>query len=86
MGQEEKLENSMEAYKNIRECLSGLNEIMKMSLPEKNLFRQLAMDNLENLHKNVLEVLRSAFSPREVRIQLRELEADQKEAEEVFPF
>ncbi|MHA2400909.1 MAG: hypothetical protein ACXADU_18735 [Promethearchaeota archaeon] len=46
----------------------------------------MAMDNLENLHKNILEVLRSAFSPREVRIQLRELEADQKEAEEVFPF
>jgi hypothetical protein len=57
-----------------------------MSLPKKNLFRQLAMDNLENLHKNILEVLRSAFIPREVRIRLRELEADQKEAEEVFPF
>ena len=59
---------------------------MKMSFPEKNLFRQLAKDNLENLHMNVLDVLKLAFTPREVRIKLRELEADQKEAEEVLPF
>jgi len=88
MGQqhdEEKLEGVMENYKAIRECLTGLCDVLNLNFNEKDIFRQIGMDNLKALHKNVLTILRKTTTPREVRIQLREIEFDEKEAEEVFP-
>ena len=43
------------------------------------------MDNLNNLNNNILELLRNSHTPREIRIKLREIEFDEKQAEEVFP-
>jgi len=82
---EEKLDGVMENYKAIRECLTGLCDLLSINFNEKDIFRQVGMDNLKALHKNVLAVLRKAYTPREVRIRLREIEFDEKEAEEVFP-
>jgi len=38
-----------------------------------------------DFHDNVVEVLKVSFTPREIRMRLRELEFDEKEAEKVFP-
>ena len=46
---------------------------------------QAAMDNLINLNNNILELLRESYTPREIRMRLREIEFDEKQAEEVFP-
>ncbi|MBY8983598.1 MAG: hypothetical protein KGD65_00870 [Candidatus Lokiarchaeota archaeon] len=88
MGQqyaEEKWDGVMENYKAIRECLTGLCDILNINFNENDIFREAGMDNLKALHKNVLAVLRKSYSPREVRIKLREIEFDEKEAEQVFP-
>ena len=88
MGQksrEEKLDDVMEQYKVIRECVAGLYDIMNISFSEQNIMHQAAMDNLKTLNKTIVDVLGDSFTPREVRIRLRELEFDEKEAEEVFP-
>ena len=88
MGQEEneeKLEETMEKYRNIRECLTGLYEIININFNEKDFYHQAAMDNLSNLNNNILELLRKSHTPREIRIKLREIEFDEKQAEEVFP-
>jgi len=88
MGQEEneeKLEETMENYRNIRECLTGLYEIININFNEKDIYHQAAMDNLLNLNNNILELLRNSHTPREIRIKLREIEFDEKQAEEVFP-
>ncbi len=88
MGQqhdEEKLDGIMENYKAIRECLTGLCDVLNLNFNEKDIFRQIGMDNLKALHKNVLTILRKTTTPREVRIRLRDIEFDEKEAEEVFP-
>lgn len=87
MGQEEeeKLEETMEKYRNIRECLTGLYEIININFNEKDFYHQAAMDNLINLNNNILELLRNSHTPREIRIKLREIEFDEKQAEEVFP-
>ena len=82
---EEKLDGIMENYKTIRECLTGLSDILIINFNEKDIFRQAGMDNLKALHTNVLAVLRKSYTPREVRIRLREIEFDEKEAEQVFP-
>ena len=88
MGQqydEEKLDGVMENYKAIRECLTGLCDILNINFNEKNIFHQAGMDNLKALNKNVLAILKKTHTPREVRIRLREIEFDEKEAEQVFP-
>ena len=79
---QEKLDAAMEKYCNIRECLTGLCDIMNINFDDKNVFHQAAMDNLIN---NILELLRESYTPREIRIRLREIEFDEKQAEEVFP-
>ena len=88
MGQEEKqekLEAAMERYRNVRECLTGLYDIMDISFTESNIMHQAAMDNLINLNNNILEMLRESYTPREIRMRVREIEFDEKQAEEVFP-
>ena len=88
MGQqhdEEKLDGIMENYKAIRECLTGLSDVLNINFNENDIFRQIGMDNLKALHKNVLAVLKKTTTPRQVRIRLRNIEFDEKEAEEVFP-
>ena len=88
MGQEEKeekLEETMEKYRNVRECLTGLYEIININFNEKDFYHQASMDNLINLNNNILELLRNSHTPREIRIKLREIEFDEKQAEEVFP-
>ena len=85
MKNEEKLENAMRHYKDIRECLSGLYEIININFNENDIYHQAGMDNLFTLHKSILEILKASFTPRDIRIRLRELEFDEKEAEQVFP-
>ena len=88
MGQqydEEKLDGIMENYKAIRECLTGLCDVLNINFNENDIFRQVGMDNLKALNKNVLTILKKTTTPREVRIRLREIEFDEKEAETVFP-
>ncbi|MHA2008508.1 MAG: hypothetical protein ACXABO_14325 [Promethearchaeota archaeon] len=84
--EEEKLEDAMENYKNVRECLTGLFDIMEINFSKTDIFHEAGMENLEMLHMYVLDILKSAFVPREVRIRLREIESDQKDTKEIFPF
>ncbi|MFW9828017.1 MAG: hypothetical protein ACFFEY_10515 [Candidatus Thorarchaeota archaeon] len=88
MGQiksEEKLDDMIGYYKKIRESLIGLYEIISINFNKKDFYHQAAVDNLEALHDSILEILKYSFNPREIRIKLRELEFDEKEAEQVFP-
>jgi hypothetical protein len=73
-------------YNNIRECISGLSEILNINFQENNIYRQVGMDNLKVLHENIVQILKQSSTPREVRIRLRELEFDEREAEKDFPF
>jgi hypothetical protein len=88
MGQikvDEKLDDVMSYYMKIRESLAGLNDIVNLNFREKDFYYQAAVDNLKAIHDNLVEVLKASFTPREIRIRLRELEFDEKEAEKVFP-
>ena len=58
---------------------------MNINFNEKDFYRQASVDNLKALHDNVLEMLKTSFTLREIRMRLRELEFEEKEAEKVFP-
>ncbi len=73
-----------EEYKKIRESLSGLEEIFKINLLENNIYYQCATDNLESIHETIISLLKHMYSPREVRMRLREIEYDELEAQESY--
>ena len=75
----------MTYYKNIWENLTGLSEIININFTEKDFYSAAAVDNLKVLHDNIVEVVKTCFTPREIRMRLRELEFNEKEAEIVFP-
>lgn len=79
-------DDAFSCYDKIRECISGLNDIFNINFQENNIFRQVGMDNLKYLHDNIVEILKQTSTPREVRIKLREIEFDEREAEKAFPF
>jgi len=79
------LDKVMESYKKVRESLAGLFEIININLPEREFFYMAATDNLKAINDNVVNLLHQTFPPREIRMRMRELEFDEREAETDFP-
>lgn len=73
-----------EEYNKIRESLSGLKEIFKINFLENSIYYQCATDNLETIHDTIIDLLKHMYSPREVRMRLREIEYDELEAQESY--
>ena len=68
------LEKAWKYYEKIRESLTGLHEILSMSMDEGNIFYQCAVDNLENLKLTILDLLKQDYNPKEIQKKLRDLE------------
>ncbi|KKL28922.1 hypothetical protein LCGC14_2370320 [marine sediment metagenome] len=81
----EGLDNKMDSYKEIREALAGVSEILNISFSKKDFYYLAAMDNLQAIHDNILDILEE-ITPREFRKRLRDLEFDEAEIEKNFPF
>ncbi|MHA1107343.1 MAG: hypothetical protein ACTSPN_16750 [Promethearchaeota archaeon] len=71
-------------YENMRKSIKGVEEILKINFLEKNIYHKMGMDNLNALHENIIELLKHTYSPREVRMRLREIEHDEKIAQVTF--
>ena len=83
--QMEKFDINLESYKEIREGLAGVSEILEINFPKKDFYYLAAMDNLQAVHDNILDILEK-LNPREFRKRLRDLEFDEAEIEKNFPF
>ncbi|MHA1293681.1 MAG: hypothetical protein ACTSQJ_13565 [Promethearchaeota archaeon] len=79
-------DSAFEYYEKIRTSLSGLFEILKINFNENDYYYQAGIDNLIALNKNILNLLKNSYDPREVRIKLRELKFDEIEAQKSLPF
>ena len=73
-----------EYYGKIRESIKGIYEIIKINFLENNIYHKLSMDNLDALNDNVIELLKQVYSPRLVRMKLREIEYDEQEIHESY--
>ncbi|MBD3255760.1 MAG: hypothetical protein GF383_11755 [Candidatus Lokiarchaeota archaeon] len=78
--EEKDIDKAMEYYEEIRKSLNGLSEILKIRLNEKDFFYQAGADNLKALNANILKILKHFYTPRQVRIKLREILFDEEEA------
>ena len=73
-----------EYYEKIRESIKGIEEIIKISFLENNIYHKLSIDNINSLNANVIELLKHMYSPRLVRMKLREIQFDEQEAQETY--
>ena len=71
---EKSIEEAMKYYENIKESLQGISEILNITLRENDFYHQAGNDNLKALNDNVLDILKYCFTPREVRMKVREIE------------
>ena len=71
-------------YENMRKSIKGVEEILKINFLEKDIYYEMGMDNLNALHENIIELLKHTYSPREVRMRLREIEHNEKITQESF--
>jgi len=76
---ENDIDQSFEKYEKMRECLSGLSEILSINFRENNIYYQVGMDNLKALHENLADILNMTQNPRKVRMRIREIENTEKE-------
>ena len=74
------LEKAWEYYEKIRESLTGLHEILSMSMEPENIFYQCAVDNLENLKETIIDMLQKDYNPVEIKKKLRDLEFNMKKS------
>ena len=76
-----KLDDAMKKYENIRKALKGITEIVNINFREDDIYYLAAMDNLKEINSILTDLLKESFTPREVRIKMREIELDELEAE-----
>jgi len=77
---ESDLEKAWEYYEKIQSALTGLFEILNMSMDKNNIFYQCAVDNLENLKETIIDMLQRDYNPAEIKRKLRDLEFDVKKS------
>ena len=63
-------------FENIKNCIRGLYEILKITLPSEDIYRKLGQDNIENLYENLLELMVNEVGTVEFMKKLKSAEVD----------
>ena len=72
----ESTQRAMENFKNIKNCIQGINEILKISLPTNNFYLKIGQDNIEALYQNLLELLVNETGAYEFIKKVKKSEVD----------
>ena len=63
-------------FENIKECLKGLHEILKISIPSNNVYLKIGEDNIEALYQNFLNLMTNETGAREFIAKVNRSEID----------
>lgn len=71
-------EKALNNFDNIKESIKGLYEILKISLPEKDFYFKLGVDNITALYQNILELASNESGLKEImeRVENSEIKLD----------
>ncbi len=67
---------SITNFENIKECIQGLYEVLKINLSHENIYFQVGQDNLEALYQNLLELMINELGTIEFMKRLKNAEID----------
>ena len=72
----ESTKKALNNFKNIKECIQGLYEILKITLTSENLYFNIGQDNIEALYENLLELMVNDLGTIEFMKKLKTAEVD----------
>ncbi|MCK4383254.1 MAG: hypothetical protein KAW66_08175 [Candidatus Lokiarchaeota archaeon] len=67
---------ALDNFENIKECIQGLYEILKITLPSENVYFNMGQDNIEALYENLLELMVNDLGTIELMKKLKSAEID----------
>lgn len=63
-------------FENIKECIQGLYEILKIVLPNNNIYFQMGQDNIKFLYQNFIELMINELGTKEFMKKIKSAEVD----------
>ena len=72
----ESTKKALNNFENIKECIQGLYEILKITLPSENMYFNMEQDNVEALYENLLELMINDLGTIELMKMLKGAEID----------
>lgn len=63
-------------FSNMKKSIKGLFEILKINIPEKDLYFKMGVDNIEALYQNFIELLLNEDGTKEFIKKLKNSEID----------
>jgi hypothetical protein len=72
----ESTKKALNNFENIKECIQGLYEILKITLPSENMYFNMGQDNIEALYENLLELMVNESGTIEFMKKLKTAEVD----------
>jgi len=72
----ESTKKALNNFENIKECIQGLYEILKITLPSENMYFNMGQDNIEALYENFLELMINELGTVEFMKKLKSAEVD----------
>jgi hypothetical protein len=67
---------SLTNFENIKECIQGIYEVLKINLSHENIYFQIGQDNMEALYQNLLELMVNNIGTIEFMKKLKNAEID----------
>ena len=72
----ESTKKALNNFENIKECIQGLYEILKITIPSENMYFNMGQDNIEALYENLLELMVNDLGTIEFMKKLKSAEVD----------
>jgi len=63
-------------FENIKESIHGLYEILKIVIPNDNIYLQMGQDNIEALYQNFIELMVNELGTKEFMKKIKSAEID----------
>ncbi len=63
-------------FENIKECIQGLYEVLKIALPSEDVYFKIGQDNIEHLYENLLALMINEIGTVEFMKKLKGAEID----------
>ena len=67
---------SIKNFEKIKECIQGLYEVLKITLPSEDVYFKIGQDNIEHLYENLLALMLNEIGTVEFMKKLRGAEID----------
>ncbi len=72
----ESTKKAMINFEKIKECIQGLYEVLKITLPSEDIYLKIGQDNIEHLYENLLELMVNEIGTVEFMKKLKSAEVD----------